>query len=84
MGERVLLELSWLAWHCASCAQPMSGHLVPIKTEHPCWQSPSGAGERLARQERGGDPLGTTLSGVPRVGKLSSCSTRLSGTFSGL
>lgn len=56
MGERVLLELSWLAWNCANFAQPVSGHMMPIKTEHPCWQMSSGAGERLARQGHGGDP----------------------------
>lgn len=85
MGERVLLELSWQAWHCANFAQTVSGHMMPIKTEHPCWQVSSGAGERLPRQGHGGDPPGAQLflGLFLRVGKLAPHSL-MSGAFSGL
>lgn len=38
VGERVLLELSWQAWHRASFAQPGSEYRMSPKTELPSWQ----------------------------------------------
>lgn len=72
MGERLLLELSWQAWHCANFAQPGSEHMTPTKTELPTWQMSSGAGERSPKQGdplfplqgHGDGPLSTTLTQV--------------------